>query len=81
MAEEPKPVKAGDPCPVCGGEFAAVPGAAVKDGEALYRCTRCGYYTRLPEEADKAETLETPNPHGQARAVPRRSEPSRATGA
>lgn len=103
MKEEPIALKPGDPCPVCGGEFAVVSGAAVKDGDALYRCTRCGYYTRLPEEPDTSAASATPapargasrsaedaeepapsaslNPHGQAKAPPRRAETSRASGA
>lgn len=47
MADKPKELKQGDPCPNCGGELAAVPGAAAKDDQALYRCRTCGYSARF----------------------------------
>jgi hypothetical protein len=47
MAEKPKDLKQGDPCPIDGGELVLVEGAAAKDGMALYRCRSCGYNTRF----------------------------------
>ena len=54
MAEAPKELKQGDPCPNCGGELAAVAGAPDKDGKPLYRCRQCGYNARFKAEAAAA---------------------------